>query len=40
MSLILVDSRNQARQFLESAAGEARIVDIVRRRRMQIGVPT
>lgn len=36
MSLILVDSRNQARQFLESADGEARIVDIVRRHRMEV----
>ncbi len=40
LNLVLVDSRNQARQFLESADGEARIVDIVRRHRMKIGVPT
>ncbi|MCZ7636773.1 MAG: hypothetical protein M5U12_12490 [Verrucomicrobia bacterium] len=40
VSLVLVDSRNQARQFLESAEGEAMLVDILRKRRMQFGVPT
>lgn len=40
LNLVLVDSRNQARQFLESADGEARILEIVRRNRMQIGIPT
>ncbi|MCZ7640018.1 MAG: hypothetical protein M5U12_30575 [Verrucomicrobia bacterium] len=40
LSLVLVDSRNQARQFLESAEGEARLVEIIRKRRMQVGIPT
>jgi hypothetical protein len=40
LSLVLVDSRNQARQFLESAEGEARLIEIIRRRRMQVGIPT
>lgn len=40
LNLVLVDSRREARQFLESAEGEARIVDIIRRHRMRVGIPT
>jgi hypothetical protein len=38
LHLILVDSRNAAREWLLSSQGEARIMDIVRRRRMEIGL--
>ncbi|MCP5525014.1 MAG: hypothetical protein H7A46_26115 [Verrucomicrobiales bacterium] len=37
LNLVLVDRRNQAREFLESSEGEARILDIIRRRRLEIG---
>lgn len=40
MSLVLVDDRRQARDFLESAEGQALIIDVVRRRRMDIGLKT
>jgi len=40
MSLVLVDNRKHAREFLESADGQALIVDVIRRRRMDIGLKT
>jgi hypothetical protein len=40
MSLVLVDNRRHAREFLESADGQALIVDVIRRRRMDIGLKT
>lgn len=38
LNLVLVDSRNAAREWLLSAEGETRIMDIIRRRRMEIGL--
>jgi hypothetical protein len=40
MSLVLVDKRRHAREFLESSDGQALIVDVIRRRRMDIGLKT
>lgn len=40
MSLVLVDNRRHAREFLESSDGQALIVDVIRRRRMDIGLKT
>ncbi|HNN98242.1 MAG TPA: hypothetical protein PKI03_38525, partial [Pseudomonadota bacterium] len=40
MSLVLVDNRRHAREFLESADGQSLIVDVIRRRRMDIGLKT
>jgi hypothetical protein len=40
MSLVLVDNRRHAREFLESSDGQALIVDVIRRRRMDIGLRT
>jgi hypothetical protein len=38
MTIVLVDSRNEARQWVESAEGQARIVEIVRNQRTEIGI--
>jgi hypothetical protein len=38
VTIILVDSRNEARQWVESAEGQARIVEIVRNQRTEIGI--
>jgi phage-related protein len=38
LTIILVDSRNEARQWVESAEGQARIVEIVRNQRTEIGI--
>lgn len=38
LNLVLVDRRNQAREFIESFDGEAKIVEVVRRRRLEIGI--
>jgi hypothetical protein len=38
LNLVLVDRRNQAREFIESFEGEARIIEVVRRRRLEIGI--
>lgn len=38
LSLVLVDSRNAAREWLLSAEGEARIIEILRRRKMEVGL--
>ena len=38
LNLVLVDSRNQAREFLESAEGEAHLVKVIRRRRLEVGL--
>jgi hypothetical protein len=40
LNLVLVDDRRHAREFLESADGQALIIDLVRRRRMDIGLKT
>jgi len=40
MSLVLVDNRRHAREFLVSSDGQALIVDVIRRRRMDIGLKT
>jgi hypothetical protein len=40
ITIILVDSRNEARQWVESAEGQARIVEIVRNQRTEIGIPS
>ena len=38
VTIILVDSRNEARKWVESAEGQARIVEIVRNQRTEIGI--
>jgi hypothetical protein len=38
LNLVLVDSRRHARDFIESTDGEALIMDIVRRRRVELGI--
>ena len=38
LNLVLVDSRRHARDFMESTDGEAIIMDIVRRRRVELGI--
>jgi hypothetical protein len=40
LNLIMVDSRSEARSWAESSAGQARIVDIVRNHRFEIGIRT
>jgi hypothetical protein len=40
VSVMMVDSRNQAREYLNSAQGQKHVVDIARRRRVDIGVNT
>ncbi|MCL4181227.1 MAG: hypothetical protein KJ072_26220 [Verrucomicrobia bacterium] len=40
VTIILVDSRNEARKWVESAEGQARIVEIVRNQRTEIGIPS
>jgi len=39
VSLVLVDDRKQAKQFIASSEGESMIMDIVRRRRLEVGIP-
>lgn len=38
ITIVLVDSRNEARAWVESAEGRARIVEIVRNQRTEIGI--
>lgn len=40
MNVVMVDNRNQARDFLAGADGEAVIVDIVRRNAVRVGIPS
>ena len=40
LTIVLVDSRAEARQWAESAEGQAAIVKVVRNSRMEIGIPT
>jgi hypothetical protein len=40
ITIVLVDSRNEARAWVESAEGQARIVEIVRNQRTEIGIPS
>jgi hypothetical protein len=38
ITIVLVDSRNEARKWVESAEGQAHIVEIVRNQRTEIGI--
>ncbi len=40
VNVVMVDDRNQARDFLRSADGESTIVEIVRRNSVRVGIPT
>jgi hypothetical protein len=38
MSLVLVDDRREARQYIESSEGEAHIMRVVRKNRLHLGI--
>jgi len=40
VNLVLVDDRKHAKDFIASSEGEALIMDIVRRKRVEVGIPS
>ena len=40
LNVVMVDDRNQARDYLKSAEGEAAILNIVKRRQTAVGIPS